>query len=160
MFAKQSVDGVPSPLKSGEKVADRPDEGDCVHGSVQAGPLTPTLSPQFVCVHAALLNHVISANKSRERVQLGVVRSGTPARRTATLKSTPRLSASMDQNSPITCPSLREKRLRNVVRSTFSETKRTLPSHNDNCAPPTCRLRGPETISPWLPKSGFFEFGG
>ena len=64
------------------------------------------------------------------------------------------------QNSPTTCPSFRQKIARNVGRFTFSDTNRTLPSHKDNCAPPTCRLRGPDTISPWFSKSGLREFGG
>ena len=63
---------VPSPPKSGEKVADRPDEGACSVGSVreEKQPPHPSPLPQFVCEHATQLCGVEYANKLRERGQI------------------------------------------------------------------------------------------
>ena len=67
---------VPSPPKSGEKVADRPDEGPVQDVNLRKMPPHPSPLPQFVCDHAAEKNHAISANKSGERGQCGAVQLG------------------------------------------------------------------------------------
>ena len=63
----------PSPPKSGEKVADRPDEGPVQDVNLRKKPPHPSPLPQFVCDHTAKKNHAISANKSGERGQSGAV---------------------------------------------------------------------------------------
>ena len=59
----------PSPPKSGEKVADRPDEGPVQDVNLRKKPPHPSPLRQFVCDHTAKKNHAISANKSGERGQ-------------------------------------------------------------------------------------------
>jgi hypothetical protein len=64
---------VPSPPRSGEKVAGRPDEGVFLAGRVRKKPPHPGPLPQFVCDHTAEVRHAKSANKSGERGQCGAV---------------------------------------------------------------------------------------
>ena len=71
------VNNVPTPPKPGEKVADRPDEGEA--SFMAACKQNPKLRPllQFVRVHADILDHAKSANKSREMGQRGAVQLGS-----------------------------------------------------------------------------------
>ena len=54
---------VPSPPKSGEKVAGRPDEGAILAGRVREMPPHPNPLPQFVCVQAVQDYYAKSSNK-------------------------------------------------------------------------------------------------
>jgi hypothetical protein len=63
---------------SGEKVADRPDEGALLERSVLERPLTPALSPTFLQERCHMTPRSIR-KKLAERGQHGVVQPGTTA---------------------------------------------------------------------------------